>query len=201
MVRAMWKGVTMNDGNDDNPERNEDARSEDNLPNKNIAQVPAADKKTEKFIKSVVTSYFPSAAAPLNRPAIDDDFQNLPTIERVTESIKYNILCLEYAISPKGGLRQWFKLNISLLLLFGIPILIFVPLATYFMQGFTDMSELFANATQFLLSSALNILKLFGVLIAISIIIWGIFKLMALRFGQRNSKSDDYIDVTPNKAQ
>lgn len=191
----------MNDGNNDDPERNEDAHREDNLPNKNIAQVPATHEKTEKFIKLVVTSYFPTAPAPLNRPAIDDDFQNLPTIERVTESIKYNILCLEYSISPKGGLRQWFKLNISLLLLFGIPILIFVPLATYFMHGFTDISELLANATQFLLTSALNILKLFGVLIAISIIIWGIFKLKALRFGQRNSKSDDYIDVTPNKAQ
>jgi len=189
----------MNDRNGDNPERNEGAHGEDSLPNQNIAQVPGSEKKTEKFIKLALSSYFPTTPAPLKKPVIDDDFQNLPIIERVTESIKYNILCLEYSISPKGGLRQWFKLNISLLLLFGIPILIFVPLATYFMRGFTDISELFANATLFLLASALNILKLFCVLIAISIIIWVVLKLLALRFGQRNRKADDYIDVTPKK--
>lgn len=192
----------MNDRNNDNPEKNEDALGGNNVPNKKIAQVPATKKTTDRSIKLAISSYFPTASAPLKNPAIDDDFQNLPIIERVTESIKYNILCLEYSISPKGGLRQWFKLNFSLLLLFGIPILIFVPLVTYVMSGFSDISELFANATQFLLASALNILKLIGVIIAIASIIYIIFKFMALRFGHKGEESnskDDFIDMTPNK--
>ena len=197
MLRAMWKGMKMNDTNYDNSEKNGDTHSEDNLPNKNIAQVPSSVRKKSNSIKLVVSSYFPTTPAPLKIPVIDDDFLNLQVIERVTEAIRYNILCLEYAISPKGGLRQWFKINIALLLLFGIPILIFVPLATYFMQGFTDISELFSDATHFLLTSALNILKLGGVLIAISIIIWVIFKLIALRFAPGNSEPNAIIDVTP----
>jgi len=181
----------MNDKNNDTSKMNEET-----------TQVPVNKKTTERSVNLAISSYFPIAPAPLERPSIDDDFLNLPVVERVTESIKYNILCLEYSISPKGGLRQWIKLNISLLLLFGIPILIFVPLATYFMAGFSDISELFLNATHFLLESAFNILKLIGVIIVIASILYFIFKLLVLRFGQRGRKTndeDDYINVTPNK--
>ncbi len=183
-------------------ENKSELEGENNIPTKNAPQSSDIQKTAGRSMKKAISLYFPSTPAPLKKPHIDKDFNDLPVIDRVTESISYNILCLEYSISPKGGLRQWIKINISLLLLFGIPILIFVPLATYFMAGFSDISELFSNATHFLLESAFNILKLIGVIIAIASILYIIFKFMALRFGQKGKKSndeDDYINVTPSK--
>jgi len=151
--------------------------------NKNTERATVPQKTSGRAaLRKTISSYLPAMPIPLEKPTIDNDVSNLPFIERVTESLKYNVLCLEYSISPKGGLRQWVKINISLLLLFGIPILIFVPLATYFMEDFANISGLLANVTQFLLVSALNILKLIGILVAIATILYIIFKLLALRF-------------------
>ncbi len=181
--------------------KNEDKlEKKDDILNKNVDQVPTTKKNTDSSIGKVISSYFPTTPVSLEEPAIDDDFHNLPFIERVTESIKYNVLCLEYSISPKGGLRQWIKINISLLLLLGIPIFIFVPLATYFMSDLENISELFTNVTQSLLEAFFNILKLTGVIILIGTIIYIVLKLITLRFGQKEGKSGnkgDCIDVTP----
>lgn len=187
------KGEKMMDKNEDKLGEKTDFLKE------NVDQTPAVQKATNRSMRKAISPYFPSAPVPLVKPTIEDDFNNHLLLERVTESIKYNILCLEYSISPKGGLRQWVKINISLLLLLGIPILIFVPLATYLMGGFSDIAELLANSTQFLLASAINILQIIGVLIVIASIIYIIFKLMALRFGSRGGQSGDVIDVTPDK--
>jgi hypothetical protein len=123
-----------------------------------------------RSVRKTLSIYFPSSV-PLKRPVIDRDFEDLPLIERVSEAIKYNALCLEYSISPKGGLRQWLKINLSLLLLLGIPIFIFVPLATYVMSGFADIAQQFARFTQFLLEGTVSIACSIGVLAATATVI------------------------------
>jgi len=178
--------------NNDNPEEIRD---------KDKTQKSVLPKTTTRSLIKTVASYLPAQATPLQKPVIDDDFIDSPTIERVYESIKYNTLCFEYSISPKGGLRQWIKLNISILLLFGIPILIFVPLATYFVGGFANISQLLAMGTKFLFDCALNILKTIFVLIAIVSVIYIILKLIAFFFQKRSDRSNnknDYINVPPN---
>lgn len=70
---------------------------------------------------------------PLKKPEIDQNFENLPPIPRASESIRYNIACLEYFISPNGALRESFKicLGFTLLLIFAAmpaTVLVFVAL-------------------------------------------------------------------------
>ena len=147
-------GITTND-------------KEDLTIKKNVDRIPVKQKAAIRSIRKAVSPYFSTALVPINKPTIDDDLNNLSHIERVTESMRYNVLCFEYSISPKGGLRQWIKVNIALLLLVGIPILIFMPLITYFIGGVAEISGLLADASLYLLEGALNILKLIGVIIAV----------------------------------
>lgn len=169
---------------------------------KDESKIALKSKSNSTAISKTISSYFPATPIPLNEPKIDYDFNDLPAIERVTEALRYNLLSIEYSISPKGGLRQWIKINLSLLLLFGIPILIFIPLATYLMGGFANISGLLENTTQLLLMAAQNVLKLIGVIIAIGTILYIIFKLLSLRFSSKTKESgsgkDDVIDVTPS---
>lgn len=63
----------------------------------------------------------------IEQPNVDRKIQTLPPIKRASESIKYNILSLEYFLSPQGGLRQCLKMSISFTLLFlllGLPLTI-----------------------------------------------------------------------------
>ena len=132
--------------------------------------------KDNNIINKVKSAFFP-VAVPLRKPVVDDVFDDLPALLRATETIMYNILCLEYSISPKGGLRQWVLMNISFLLLLGIPIFIFVPLGTYFTGGVASIAGNLYIATKFLRDGAVNILEFIFAVIAIVTILWGILKL------------------------
>jgi hypothetical protein len=158
-----------------------------------------SEKGVGRSLRGTLSAYFPKTPVPLTKPAIVDDFHGLSVLGRVTESIKYNISCFEYSISPKGGLRQWIKINISLLLLFGIPILIFVPLLTYLLSGFVTMSEFLANMTGSLLEAARNFLYFLCTLIAIASIIFIVFALYAKgtgrKFGDRLFYQSQLVNV------
>lgn len=163
----------------------------DKIVETNSEQATVSQKNSgSAAMTKTISSYLPAKPVPLKMPTIDNDFNNLSTVERVAESLKYNLLCIEYSISPKGGLRQRIKINLSLFLLFGIPILVFVPLATYLMGGFANISKLLADATQFLLVSAQNILKLIAVIIAIVTILYIIFKVLPRCFSGKE-KDDE----------
>ena len=152
----------------------------------NRATVP--QKRSRGAISKTLALYFPPTSAPLKKPIIDDDLEDLPILERVTESLKYNIQSIEYSISPRGGLRQYLKFNISVFLLIGIPLFLFLPLFSYFMNSIAHISASFAAisefldiATQSLFNSSINILKTIGVLIAISTILYLIFRFLRYR--------------------
>lgn len=168
--------------------------------NKDKSEIALKSNSNRVAVSKSISSYFPTTPIPLNKPIIADDFNELPTIDRVTEAFLYNILSIEYSISPKGGVRQWIKINISLLLLFGIPILIFVPLATYFMGGFETISGQFANATQLLLVAAQNILKCIALIIIIGTLCYILLKILSLRLSSKKNKAgseqEDFINVT-----
>ena len=145
------------------------------------SKIALKSKSNSNAVSKAISSYFPATPTPLNKPIIDKDFNDLPAIERVTEALRYNLLSIEYSISPKGGLRQWIKINLSLLLLFGIPMLILLiltPLATYLMEGFVIHAGLLEYGSKLLLMAAQNILKLIGVTTVIGTILYIIFKLL-----------------------
>jgi len=142
-------GITTND-------------KEDLTINKNVDRIPVTQKTAIRSIRKAISPYFSTVLVPLEKPVIEKDFRNISHIERITESMRYNILCLEYSISPKGGIRQWIKVNLALFILIGIPLLIFTPLITYFIGSVAEISELLFNASQYLFEGALNIIKLIG---------------------------------------
>jgi len=176
-----------------------DSEEMDNKPDKGIVQHLTPKISSIGALKKIVSSCFQVTPVSLELPTIDQDFDKLPILERVTESLRYNILCFEYSISPKGELRQWIKINISLLLLFGIPILFFIPLFTYFIGGFENIAASLSNITQYIYFSAFNILKAVLVIIVIASVLYIVFKILALR--SKKPKIEPDCRYKPNKIQ
>ena len=137
--------------------------------------------KADRSIRRTLSSWFPITPKPLVPPTLDNQFDALTVVERITESLGYNILCFEYFLSPKGGLRQWLKINMSLFVLFAIPIFLFVPLATYFMGGFQSITEMFANATKAMLLGTMNLGAAIVTIILTAFLLYGVFKIVAWR--------------------
>ncbi|THB67525.1 MAG: hypothetical protein D6E12_08490 [Desulfovibrio sp.] len=109
--------------------------------------------RVQRWLKSCL----PRPATPLNKPQVAEDFQDLGALERVVESLRYNTLSLEYAVSPKGGLRQWLKLNLALLLLVGLPVLILAPVIVYLLKELEAAGGHVEEFTGHLFSSLENI--------------------------------------------
>lgn len=70
------------------------------------------------IIKRSYSSVIEWAPKPLKKPSVYADFDELLSLARASESIKYNLLCMEYFLSPRGGLREAIKMSISIVILF-----------------------------------------------------------------------------------
>lgn len=90
-------------------------------------------------------------------PRLDRDVDTLPTIERVAEVTRFNVLALEQAISPNGGLRAWLKLNVLVALVLAIPAVLVVPVVTYLLGGFATWSVFLAQIAENLLRTAVMV--------------------------------------------
>lgn len=123
---------------------------------------PASLQTKSNLLVSILSACLPSRPVPLAHPTCD--IEDLPTIPRITESITYFILLLEYNISPNGGLRQWIKMTLSLALLIGIPIAFLLPIV----EGLKVISI----NTVLILE---NILKSIGLVVAISVSLYFIY--------------------------
>lgn len=64
---------------------------------------------------------------PLVKPQPPDPAVCRSFASRVAGRVRYLFLRAEYALSPQGGLREWLRLNVLVLLLIGIPSIILVP--------------------------------------------------------------------------
>lgn len=131
-------------------------------------------------------AYFPVKSLPLEKPVITPQQFDLPLIERTVEILKYNILCLEYSISPGGGLRQWLRINISLFILLAIPVILFLPLVLFGVEKFATISE-------YLLVAVRNSIKIIGLSFAASIVIYLLFKARGV-FPWLGGRLQDKID-------
>jgi hypothetical protein len=127
-----------------------------------VSSHPASLQTKSNLVVSILSACLPSRPVPLAHPLCD--IEDLPTIPRITESIIYFILLLEYNISPNGGLRQWIKMTLSLALLIGIPIAFLLPIV----EGLKVISI----NTVLILE---NILKTVGLVVAISVSLYFIY--------------------------
>jgi hypothetical protein len=101
---------------------------------------------------------------PLSKPEVDRDLAGLSPVARSAEVLRYQLLQVECALSPGGGLRAWLKLNVLAALLFGIPALLVVPIVT-------ELVGAFAKWTAFLLQAALNVLHASLAMAAVLVIV------------------------------
>jgi len=85
---------------------------------------------------------------PIEPPQVDPELPNLPAVERISETIKYNVLCVEYSLSSGGGLRAWVKLNLMMFLFLLVPSsfsLALLALIVYCLTGISAYFLIFAN--------------------------------------------------------
>lgn len=166
--------------------------------NENEILKPNQSNKSN-IIKTTVSTFFPTKISELKQPKLESTFESLPSYERVPESLKYTILSLEYSLSPRGGLRQWIKVNLSLLLLFGIPTLMLIPL----LMGVSNIVGEVANITDLMYVVAMNIFKFVLVVLATGTTIYFANKFIQEYLKSKKSNdsngNNDVIDVTPDK--
>lgn len=93
---------------------------------------------------------------PVEPPALDSHIETLSGVERVAEVLRFNVLTIEAAISPHGGLRAWLKLNVLVALVLAIPAILVVPVITYLLSGFSTWSQFLAEIANNLLQAAIS---------------------------------------------
>ena len=105
---------------------------------------------------------------PLPVPVVDVELPHLTAIERSAEVCRFILNKLEFALSPLGNLREFFKLNIRLALCIAIPVLLVAPLVTMAITQFKVwialLTETFSSFVLFPLSVVLSILLVCGMI-------------------------------------
>ncbi|MDT7838436.1 hypothetical protein [Aquabacterium sp. OR-4] len=110
-----------------------------------------------RIVTALRTAWRPVPPPP---PELDSDVDNLPSFERVAEVVRFNLLSLEQAISPNGGLRAWLKLNVLLAIVLAVPVTLVVPLITLLLGGFVTWTLLLTQIAENLLRTAVVIFGL-----------------------------------------
>tara|TARA_R110002096_G_scaffold342549_1_gene535525 strand:- start:10547 stop:11164 length:618 start_codon:yes stop_codon:yes gene_type:complete len=72
---------------------------------------------------------------PIQRPALDQEFQSLAWPQRGVEAILYWLGCSEHWLSPSGWLRAWLRLNIWIAVFLTISAFTVVPAVAAVMTG------------------------------------------------------------------
>ena len=102
---------------------------------------------------------------PLAMPAPVETLSGLGFMERSAVALAYQVLRLEYVLSPAGHLRAWALVSLKIGLLLAIPAILVVPPVTWILAGMATWSaHLAAIALNLLL--ALVYIVLFAVILS-----------------------------------
>ena len=80
--------------------------------------------------------------APLDKPVIDPDLDQLGWPERCAEVVRHAVLSLEHWLSRGGWLREWIRLNLWLAVFLLVAALVVVPPVTALLEGVRDWTDL-----------------------------------------------------------
>ena len=116
-------------------------------------------------IKSALASAWRPIPVPV--PAVDPDLPRMGFLPRSAEVIRYQVLRVEHALSPGGGLRCWLKLNVLLALGLAIPAVLLVPPVTAVLVAFSTWAGYLAAATLNLLLALVYIILIGAILSAL----------------------------------
>jgi len=68
---------------------------------------------------------------PIKPPIAEPEIENLNGLQRSAEVIRFNLLSLEWWLSPNGRLREWLKLHGKISSILIIPAVLVIPLVTF----------------------------------------------------------------------
>jgi hypothetical protein len=68
---------------------------------------------------------------PIEPPIADAEIEKLNGLQRSAEVFRFNLLSLEWWLSPNGRLREWLKLHGKISSILLIPAVLVVPLVTF----------------------------------------------------------------------
>src|SRR5438067_692407 len=97
---------------------------------------------THDFWQGIETTWQPR---PVSAPRVDPEFMEMNGLNRATECWRFNILSLEYWLSPSGVLRQFICLVIWLALLLLTPVLLIFPLITFILATLVKWTVLLTS--------------------------------------------------------
>ena len=128
------------------------------LPTTQACRIPAA-----------VHSFFAEAwlPEPLPAPCVIKDLSRLGFLERASAALTYQVLRLEYALSPAGHLRAWVLLSIKTGLVLAIPAVLIVPLVTWLLTGLATWAALLAAIALNMLLALVYVVLIAAILSAI----------------------------------
>ena len=66
----------------------------------------------------------------IQQPKVDPDLPHLNPAQQFAEVIRFNLLSLEWWVSPNGRLREWLRLNGKISSILLIPAVLVMPLVT-----------------------------------------------------------------------
>jgi hypothetical protein len=134
-------------------ELSESSRSDDSL------ALEAVHRPTGSITASIVNliraTWNPQ---PLAVPSIDPTLDEMSTLERITEVLRYQLLSLEYGLSNRGGLREWARVAIVLSMVLAIPAVMVVPLVTLFLTAAVSWSAMLFLTAKYLLYTILTLI-------------------------------------------
>lgn len=104
---------------------------------------------------------------PLAMPSPVETLSGLGFMERSAAALAYQVLRLEYALSPAGHLRAWGLLSLKIGLVLAIPAVLVIPPATLILAGLATWSAHLAAIALNLLLALVYIVLFAAILSAV----------------------------------
>jgi hypothetical protein len=129
---------------------------------------------------------------PLPEPVIAPELPGLPWPERSAEVTRHFALSTERWLSPRGGLREWFRLNVKLAIAFAATAILIVPSVSALLAGAADWTSLAGEVvTNVVDTAAKQPPHIIGVIALVVAIRWLRARRQTSKGGRQKSR-DDY---------
>ena len=96
---------------------------------------------------------------PLQAPTVDPALPMMNSLQRAAESFRYTTLRTEFWMAANGQVREWFRINLRVATVIGLPSFIVVPIITFVLSQFTSWTSMLVA-----ISKNLLIIPLIGLL-------------------------------------
>ena len=115
---------------------------------------------------------------PLTKPRVIAELSRLRFLERASVALAYQVVRLEYTLSPAGQLRAWAKVCLKTGIVLAVPAVLIVPVITFILAGMATWGAYVAAV-------ALNLLLTLVYVMSIAAILSGVFCVVRAKANRR----------------